>query len=289
MRASGKRQVKTEDAQLDRMYRMPVVFGPAPGPRNVPKDKQRYRYVNRRVALTVYATTDEEALTPYLPPRCRLAADPLISVNVSSLTNLGWLAGRGYNIVTVQFHNIAFDGDEGTIIGDFSAVLWESLADPIITGREEIAVPKIYADIPDHKIVGDRYEASASWEGFRFFDMVVEGLAEAPAGETKRLPLLVYKYMPRTGEWGQADAAYMTASGPDINEAPVIIHEHRVGKGSFAFHPARWEDLPTQYMIVNALAALPLWEFSHATLRVTSQGEVESVGGGNICGQHEIR
>lgn len=274
--------------ELDEMYRMPMVFGPAPGPRNVPKRMQRYRYVNRRVALTVFALTDAQTLARYLPPHCRLVGEPLISVNVSSLTQLGWLAGRGYNIVTVQFHGVAFDGARETVVGNFSAVLWENLTDPILTGREEIAVPKIYAEIPDHKIIGNTYSALASWQGFRFFDMQVSGLTAAPVPKGEPPPLLVYKYIPRTGDWGKADVEYMTASGPDANEPPIVVSDYRIGEGQFVFHPARWEDLPTQYTIVNALAGLPIRKFTQATLKVTSQGEVGSLGGGNICGQRIV-
>jgi hypothetical protein len=39
------------------------------------------------------------------------------------------------------------------------------------------------------------------------------------------------------------------------------------GKGSVAFHRARWEDMPTQYMIVNHFAELEQKEFRGAMIR----------------------
>jgi hypothetical protein len=37
--------------------------------------------------------------------------------------------------------------------------------------------------------------------------------------------------------------------------------DKRTGIGRFEFRQARWEDMPTQYTYVNALAELPLLEF----------------------------
>lgn len=48
------------------------------------------------------------------------------------------------------------------------------------------------------------------------------------------------------------------------------------GKGGFKFHPARWEDVPFQYPIINALAALPVREVRGAS--VTQLVAVGTVG-----------
>jgi hypothetical protein len=44
------------------------------------------------------------------------------------------------------------------------------------------------------------------------------------------------------------------------------------GKGSFRFHPARWEDVPFQYPIINALAALPVRETRGASVTYLAAG-----------------
>ena len=70
---------------------------------------------------------------------------------------------------------------------------------------------------------------------------------------------LHYKYMPRTGEWGVADVAYAVltpASAPNR-----VVKEHWRGEGTVQFHKARWEDLPTQYNIVNAFHELEVKEW----------------------------
>ena len=273
---------------IDPIYRMPRIFGPSAGPRNVPAPMQRYRYVHDRTQLTVEALTDARFIERYLPPGCRLAGEPVIRVSASCLKRLAWLAGRGYNIITVQFLNIAFDGAQDSGLGSLDAVLWESLCDPIITGREEIAIPKIFADIPDPVMLGGTCSASASWEGFRFFDLNIGDLSDStnppPFG-----PRLAYKYFPKSGSLEDADVEYMTIARGDAKQPPVTLQRYAVGQGRFSFQPARWEDMPTQYHIVNALAEMPLTQMLAADLRVTSQGETDSVGGGSGSGQEILR
>jgi len=70
--------------------------------------------------------------------------------------------------------------------------------------------------------------------------------------------------MPRTGEWGKADASYAVIT-PAGNSTARTLEMWR-GKGTVKFHRARWEDMPTQYMIVNAFADLDIVEFRGATM-----------------------
>ena len=76
--------------------------------------------------------------------------------------------------------------------------------------------------------------------------------------------LMHYKYVPRTGEWGTADAAYPVITPAGNSSARTL--EVRKGAGKVNFHRARWEDMPTQYNIVNGLADLEVVEFRGATL-----------------------
>lgn len=90
-----------------------------------------------------------------------------------------------------------------------------------------------------------------------------------------------YKYMPRTGEWGKADASYAVIT-PAGGSAQRTLELWRGKGGSVKFHRARWEDMPTQYMIVNAFAELDVVEFRGATLS-------KSVGGKDLSDQRIIR
>jgi hypothetical protein len=89
-----------------------------------------------------------------------------------------------------------------------------------------------------------------------------------------------YKYMPRTGEWGKADASYAVIT-PAGGSTQRTLEMWR-GRGTVKFHRARWEDMPTQYMIVNAFADLDIVEFRGATL-------TKSVGGKDLSDQRIMR
>ena len=73
-----------------------------------------------------------------------------------------------------------------------------------------------------------------------------------------------YKYMPRTEDWGQADVAYAVLS--PAPEKPTPPQSLMQGEGTVEFHRARWEDLPTQYMVVNAFSALEIKEYRGASI-----------------------
>ena len=66
---------------------------------------------------------------------------------------------------------------------------------------------------------------------------------------------------------------------PDLTLKPMY---RMPTSGRFAFHAARWEDMPTQYPIVNRLAALPLLDFNGAVLTKASAG-------GDVSSQRIIR
>jgi hypothetical protein len=258
------------------MYRMPVSFGPAPGPRNLPAEQRHRRYEKRTLTLTISALTDAIALARMLPPGFTVATPASIEVSLMVLSNVGWLAGRGYNILIVRIP-ARWKGQE-QVSGYFVPVLWENMADPILTGREELGWPKIFADIQAEAVEGGAWRARASWDGFAFFEMRVGDWVEAPEPPAPQ-PMMFHKYLPRTGEWGEADIDQFTVTGPD--GARPGVESAMTGQGSFAFHRARWEDMPTQYPIVNALAALPLETIGPALLVRTS-------GGGDASGQRRL-
>ncbi|MEO6151617.1 MAG: acetoacetate decarboxylase family protein [Croceibacterium sp.] len=255
---------------------MPVSFGPAPGPRNVPQEHRHRRYEKDAVTLTVSARTDPDLLARLLPPGFVVEAEARIEVSLMVLTNIGWLAGRGYNIAMVRIP-ARWSGKE-SVSGYFVPVVWESMVDPILTGRDELGWPKIFAEIPQPTVEDGHWRASASWDGFRFLEVSATGFTTGTQWSPP-LPMMFHKYVPRTGEWGKAEIDYFTVTSPDGSE--VKVKSATTGDGRFAFHRARWEDMPTQYPIVNALAELPLADFSRAIL-------TETTGGDDASGQRRL-
>ena len=259
------------------MFRMPVSFGPAPGPRNIPAVHRHRQYDKKSLTLTLTALTDAEALQRLLPEGFVVEQPARLEVCLLVLTQIGWLAGRGYNIVMIRIPALWSGSDE--VSGHFVPVVWENLADPILTGRDELGWPKIYADIPDPVEADGAWRAHAAWDGFTFLEMRAEGLASASAHLPAR-PMMFHKYVPCTGQWGEAEVDYFTVSSAD--GPPPRVASRLEGRGRFEFRRASWEDMPTQYTIVNALADLPLDDFGPATL-------VASSGGGDGSGQRRLR
>jgi hypothetical protein len=132
-----------------KLYRMPTHFGPAPGPRQIP-DGARADPSNspRKVLVAASFLTEGSALEQHLPAGFALTAEPVVTVEFHYMTNIDWLAGRGYTMIHVWWP-ATFNGRQDSATGRFLAVMWENLPDPIISGREEIGHPKLYAEIPD--------------------------------------------------------------------------------------------------------------------------------------------
>ncbi len=264
------------------MYRMPTHFGPATGPRRGP-DGKGFACVDspKSTAVSVSFLTERAALEAHLPPGFTVGPEPVVTVTATYMTEIDWLAGRGYNTLGVSWP-ATFRGERDQVSGNFLSVLWENLTDPIITGREELGFSKIYCELPEPAVYRGDYHCTASWLGFKFMDMRVAQLAEVPdavraaAGQPAGDGILHYKYMPRTGEWGTADCSYAVLT-PAATPNRVIQSIQR-GQGEVVFHPARWEDLPTQYMIVNAICALPVLEARGAAV-------VKTIGGKDLSDQ----
>jgi hypothetical protein len=254
-----------------KMYRMPTHFGPSLGPRQGPAGRKFTSPESHRArAWSVQFLSNPAQLDALLPPGFALAGEPLVSVTFTEYKNIEWLAGRGYNTLGVSFP-ARFDGERDHAAGEFLTVLWENLADPIITGREELGFSKIYCELPEPITHAGRTHCIASWLGFTFMDMYLSDMAPAEVPAAAAAPddgvlrgALHYKYMPRTGDWGAADAAYPVLTPAETPNR--VVHEVWRGAGAVHFHPAAWEDLPTQYTVVNAFASLEVREYRGASI-----------------------
>ena len=266
--------------RTDRKYGMPTHFGPCCGPRQTPEGG---RFITRGATevtrFTVNYLTNTAQVERILPPGLTLNGDPVVAVEFAYLKNIAWLAGRGYNTLGVRIP-VIYKGETETVEGSFLAVLWENLADPIIVGREQLGYPKIYAEMPEVIMDGNKMRCSASWLGFKFADLEFTPEVTLPPEQVMKLMkgrpvgdgLIMSKYMPRTGgDWNEADASYFTMTPfparahielPADTPAPVMT----MGEGSFKFHPAEWEDMPTQYHIVNGLAGMEVLENRGASM-----------------------
>ncbi len=275
--------------QFDRakMYRMPTHFGPRMGPRQSPDGRTfECRDNPRATSIAVSFLAQAAQLEAFLPPGFALDGSPIVTVSATYMTEIEWLAGRGYNTLGLSFP-VRFDGEVDHVRGSLLTVLWENLTDPIITGREELGFSKIYCELPAPTVLRGEYHVTASWLGFKFLDLRISDLQQQSDAEIQDAQnsqsgdgILHYKYMPRTGEWGASDVAYAVMTPAATPNRRVL--ERHVGSGNLQFHLARWEDMPTQYNIVNAFASLEILDYLGASL-------TKSVGGKDLSDQRILR
>jgi hypothetical protein len=250
------------------------------------KMSQADAYPTQTRTVSVSFVTNEERLEAMLPEGkgLRLGGEPVVSVTAVYQGAIGWLAGRTYDLIVVGFP-VTFAGKEREVEGSFTPVVWENLTEPILAGRELLGWSKIYADIPPASVLGDRLHCTASWDGFRFLDMTVEGLRQLGEQELRAMQTaraadgegsIHYKYIQRTGRPGEADADYLTIS-TSRGAPPVSVKGMWAwtGEGRIEFHKGTWEDLPTMVNVVNRLAELEVKSVVGATVIKT-----ETVGGG---------
>ncbi len=256
------------------IYRMPTHFGPAPGPRQIPAhaaaDPKRSP---RKTLISAAFLTEAAALERHTPAGFALAGEPVVTVEFHYMQDIDWLAGRGYTMIQLWWP-ATFHGRRDHATGRFLAVMWENLADPIITGRDEVGQPKLYAEIPDFQSTNGRYHCSASWMGFQFLDVQISEMAPSSPPPSREAPLegtLMLKYVPRVGAWGEAEACQVTftpMATPDLT-----VTRKTPAAGTIAFRRADWADLPTMYHVVNALADLPILASRGGSIACTQGGK----------------
>ena len=234
-------------------YAMPAHFGPRP---LSPKSSGWYRDVT---SMTVAFLTDRDQLGAYLPAPYEVAEEAVVTVTYACNKQVDWLAGHGYNLVAVNAAAV-FRGEKETLEGNYTLVIWENLADPILTGRELQGIPKIYADIEEHSVIAGQCHTSASHFGHKLMDISVSDLREPTPQEVEayrqasagRDNPMAWRYLPAVGGFGQGVSQFTTF--PSEN----IFTETLVGQGRVDWQHLSWEQNPTQFHIVNALADLPV-------------------------------
>ena len=244
---------------------MPKSFGPAGGPRQAP-DHVDFRHTPTkftRYAVGFLGRADQ--VRALLPAGLELRGDPVVQFQFFCLREIPWLAGRGYNILSmiVPVRHTSASGQ--VVDGQYQPVLWENLGDPIITGREQLGHPKLYAQLPSPRHWNGKTYIRASWEDFTFAELELSCEA-APSPElTSKIAasagagLIGHKYIPRTGQWDETDADYFTLTplpGESNLRDPQPSPKVRSGTGTVKFNVPEWQDMPTQYHIVQQLAAL---------------------------------
>lgn len=260
---------------------MPIAFGPSPGPRQDAFGRPHGGHHERTfVTICIMFKTSKTYLESLFPTESfsfkSSATIAYASIYVTTLGNMSWLGGGGYTHCGLYIHDVEYTKRDGTrVYGTYLPVLFENLADPIISGRDELGMNKVYCDIDiDRKT--DSCHVQCLWRGTKFIDIKlgelksnpphIEGL---PADAAKDYGVLTYKYIPATGEPGKADVEYACVI-PHADEArvakPTVRSVAWSHKSDLKFDAKDWDSLPTIHHISSTLAAMPVYKIIFAKI-----------------------
>ncbi|EAW22075.1 putative salicylate hydroxylase [Aspergillus fischeri NRRL 181] len=274
-------------------WRMPLAFGPMPGPRQnhlgVPRDGTKSAFTTASIKFK----TSRTVLQNLFPPGRRgwrfSAPDTVAyaSFSQTTLNKMEWLGGSGYSHIGLYVHGVEYVKKDGTVIrGSYLPILFESLTDPIVSGREELGAPKLYTSVDIYR-QAKSYRIRTGWQGalwghFLLEDLVEVDPASTPGGFSGEADegILVYKYLPQTGRLNKNKAAEEYAAFDPFSEAVPAPNPRKVwtsSTASFQIDPLDWEQLPTLHHVISRLAELPVYEIVSA--RVVEGDGVPDVSG----------
>src|SRR4030042_1510457 len=130
---------------------MPLIRGPPRDQMSLP----RHVYASVESLLLQYET-DPDAVAPLLPDPFRPGKSPMVSVLFNDNNGVDFMAGGGYRLAAISVA-AQFDGEMGHLDGDYVLVMPEDSTLPILSGREWLGMPKIFADISSIRIMNDRH------------------------------------------------------------------------------------------------------------------------------------
>ncbi len=235
-------------------YNMPLIMGPQ-FDRAVPP---RFAYEQVEVLAFQYLT-DPEALADLLPKCYHPGKQPLVTVVFSQNNGLSSMAGGGYRSAAIQVE-AHFDGKQDHVTGDYILVMFENQTWPIIIGRENLGIPKLYADISSIKIMPDGHlRCEASYLGHMLYGLGVPPLKRQSvlgkavvSRQFNARPWLAYKYIPSLD--GPPDADYPTTAHNDTRLEKLWMGK----KAHLRFGTARAEDIGSVKTLLDALATLTI-------------------------------
>lgn len=261
-----------QPASKARFQRMPLGYGPHPGPRQDMLGRPRKFSATFQTAHITFRTPKSYLNT--LMPTADFSIDArggwtLATFSVTRLGNLEWLGGRGYTHFGLYVHDVVTKIGEEPAKGDLISVLFESLADPIITGREELGFPKVYATL-DTRMSNSSYEMKAGWQGQSFCTLSLPALDRVATEDFHKAPELTYKVMPSSS--GGLDVAY-----GQRGEDPLVRSESdsqwKAKNASITFTDLQGQELeksfPTLAHIIARLRGIRIGEIVSSGVRMS--------------------
>jgi len=211
----------------------------------------------------------------------------------TTFTKVERLGGSGYSSIGLYVHDVEYTKQDGTVIeGSYLPLVLENLADTIISGRDEIGLPKVFCNINTRQGT-DSFSIRCSWNGVSFMSIDIANLTQDDSGArcdtfesdgSTDKGLLLYKYFPATlvsdSKAGAADAAYPVFVDGN-KQTGQVASKWTSGQASIKVAASAPEDLPTLHHIVSKLQEMPIFE-------VIQCGIVEGTGASDMSAGQRI-
>ncbi|KAJ6020494.1 FAD binding domain-containing protein [Penicillium herquei] len=262
-------------------HRMPLGYGPFPGPRQGADGKPMEGWeLAQSCTYTVVFLAPKRQLESFLPASCfeiqaQIAPEgqAYASISFTRLENLPWLAGRGYNHSGLYIHDVICHGKDEDVSGKYLSVLFENRGDPITSGREELGYAKVFASLDEEQNAGD-WTLRMGWENTIFGEMHVGDVSASTedSGLLHQLQpqnVLHYKYIPRTGRPGEADVQYPTISPIPPASLSTVKSKGFTLNASIKFQAHGFQELPTLHHITKKLAGIEITRIVGASMVAT--------------------
>ncbi|KAL9114601.1 MAG: hypothetical protein Q9227_001279 [Pyrenula ochraceoflavens] len=268
-------------------WRMPMVWGPMPGPRQDCFGRPREGSQQTFRTASIRFRTSRTMLQNLFPNDQFNFTSPgtncFATFSCTTLDNMQWLGGTGYNHIGLYVHGVQYTKrTEEIVYGTYIPILFENLTDPIVSGREELGMPKLYSSIDISADTGS-YHVKTGWQGVQWGSFSLDGLRAVSvdpnasavfgkdnSGNVRDDGQFIYRYIPKIGRLnkGKAESEFpvFVPNQDDRHEGEpgtVKAQVERAWKAtntSFAIDGLDWKQLPTLHHIVSRLAEIPCYE-----------------------------
>jgi acetoacetate decarboxylase len=170
-----------------------------------------------------------------------------------------------------MFHGVVYTNSDGeSVQGTYMPVMFEDLTDPILSGREELGMPKLYSAIDRLKGKSSQI-VKASWRGVEWGTLEWTGLEQVEidqgpsmrGGSDAGEGLLVQRYVPQVGREnkGLPEAEYVVVDrSAQVEPKARVQRMYKAKEANISIEPGAWDVLPTLHHITSRLAEIPIYE-----------------------------
>ena len=186
-------------------------------------------------------------------------------IGYANARDVEWMSGGEYRLIQATVP-VGYVGNNEGLTGEYVLVIWENSACPIVGGREEDGMPKVFADIAVERHVGEQWFTSASYECNTFIRLEflrqaeLDEAAVASARTNGSINYFGWRHLPNLGRGGAA-----------LSHATLYPQEARpdrvwTGEGRVTWHPLSAAQHFVQWGIIAALAGLHVKRYLGATM-----------------------